>query len=153
MNNPFDVIPRSPSQQVKVWDIIVPSKYMVLNPGLRHVGEDFTQAFGRVKVLAVVPRKPNLLENIPVSLAFCSPHDINQYSKKKANQILIGRWLKAFEFCQTADYSDARPVDNTGIVKGPLLGLDGFAEEAMLSTQIPMWVDMSQFYIRFNNDY
>lgn len=125
--NPFSVIPVTPNQSVKVWDFMLQSRD----------GRE-----GRVRVLAVVPKKPNPLINIPVSVAWCAPDDVKKFSKDKANKILVNRFLKAFEFCQTADYSDAKSVPNTGIVDGPLKSLENFGSEAIFSVHgIPFWVE------------
>lgn len=79
----------------------------------KHMSERVKTITGRVRVLATMPAKPAPLVNIRYSIAWCSPLDKPKFSKNKANEILVGRWITAFD----EGYELRRHVRNTGTIE------------------------------------
>ncbi len=136
VNSPFWEIPIEPNEKIKVWDIMVPS--LIENPKYFQKMDANTNPvlMGRMRVLAVCPKKPAPLDNINFSVAWCSPLDLNKYDRVKANRIVVGRWLSAFVRCKL-------DVRNTGTVKHleTLKGFPGVVIQTMGDWEVPDWVD------------
>lgn len=115
--NPFSVIEHSTTHRIKIWDF--------------HL-DLYNRTTGRIRILALVPKKPEPLENINFSVAWCSPEDVNQFSKVKSNKILVGRYLSHFV--------DKRPNNSCGTIKS-LTSLKFFPIHAFNAlSQVPNWV-------------
>lgn len=116
--NPFHVIPCGKTERVKIWDFRV---------------ETFTHDLpGRVRILAVVPKKPEPLTNIKFSVAWCSPSDVKQFNRDKANKILIGRYLSQFV--------EGKTNKNCGVVKS-IDSLEAFQVAAFNALEnVPNWI-------------
>lgn len=115
--NPFHVIKHELTHRIKIWDF--------------HL-DLYNRTTGRIRILALVPKKPEPLENINFSVAWCSPEDVNQFSKVKSNKILVGRYLSHFV--------DGRPNNSCGTIKS-LTSLKFFPIHAFNAlSQVPNWV-------------
>jgi hypothetical protein len=126
----FSSIPKTNQEVIKIWDFQMPSNLVSV---AEYMQGNLQQEYGRVRILAVFPKKPNPLENIKFSIAWCNPLDTKNFTKKKSNQILVGRFLKAFV--------DNIPGYNTGIVS-KINVIKEFPEAALNTLKfIPLWVD------------
>jgi hypothetical protein len=119
-NNPFKVIPVPENHRVKIWDF-----------DLECVDSFDKLSVGRVRILAVVPKKPLPLENIKFSVAWCAPGDVKHFNKDKSNKILIGRYL--------ANFVENRSVDSCGVV-GKIDSLAKFQMHVFNEIETPRWV-------------
>ncbi len=116
--NPFHVIPHGPLERVKVWDF--------------ELIDLFEGHHGRVRILAVVPKKPEPLKNIKFAVAWCSPQDVKNFSKSKSNKILTGRYLSHFV--------DGRENHNCGVV-AEVPSLNNFQVAVFnVLKNVPNWV-------------
>lgn len=134
--SPFKDVVIGPDQKLKVWDVVVPANNEFL---VRHADE-ISQGFGtegRVRILAVCPKKPLPLTNIKFSVAWCSPLDMKKFTKYRANQMIVGRWLKAFR-------DEHLPVYNVGTVD-KVETLKNFPsvvfKQMEVEGQLPWWVE------------
>lgn len=137
--NPFGGLARE-GRCMKVWDIFVEANSSVCN-----VSEKFDKStervFGRVRILAEVPKKPLPLESIRFSVAWCAPNDLKKYKKELANKIVVGRFKNA-DVLGTTTYLTLR---NTGTIP-KLETLKNFPEYAFLYVgEVPNWVYYRQF--------
>lgn len=125
MNNPFDVLPIDRTKEsVKIWDI---------------AGFDSETNEGRIRILAVVPKRPNPLDDIRVAVCWCAPVDLKRFSKKRSNQILVGRWLKEFTGDkQGTVYNNAATLSVDSLVD--------FPSEVFKVVAVPRWAVYMEEY-------
>lgn len=119
----FHLVPKTNGEVIKIWDFMMPA----CNP---RTGEP-NGRYGRVRIMGVFGKSPAPLENIRFSVAWCNPEDVRIFTKKRSNQIMVGRFVKAF--------ADFQEVENVGIV-GKIEAIKNFPLAALNSLKyIPMW--------------
>ncbi len=100
---------------------------------------------GRVRILAIVPKKPQPLENIPFVVAWCNPEDVKKYRRVIANKIVAGR-MELFLRATEDSNPDASFLRNGGYITEKLYSLNNLVERALFNVgQIPDWVAPHQF--------
>ncbi len=126
---------------LKVWDHEVETyEEMEIKAGGRH---------GRVRVLAVIPKKPAPLDNIHFAVAFCSPLDSKKYRKDIANSIVTGRLVKYLQMTPE-QRNNIAGVDNAvhrncGTIPHLSSLKDLFEDVFNYVGSVPSWVWPDQF--------
>lgn len=149
----FDEIKLGGNEKIKVWDMLITEVgirspfilnetnkkwhnkmgYALHNIKPPELGD--LSKIGRVRILAVMGKKPDLLDNIRFSMSWCAPSDMKKYTRKRANTICVGRWNMAF-----AGEKTILNMRNTGIIYH-LDTLRGFVENALVAVNglLPKW--------------
>lgn len=132
-DSPFNQIKVNPNEQLKIFDFLIPAR---------------NEETGRVRILALVPRKPNPLANIKVAVAWCAPSDAPKFTKERSNAIMLGRYLKAESrgWDRTSESKDDSVYRNTGIIHTELASLKNFFDPVSSVVCIPGWVDMPTYW-------
>ncbi len=141
--SPFRDIRLDPNFKIKVWDIEVPVNELWIDKNIKELLKsvmkgDFTADItGRMRVLVLCPKKPAPLDDIKFSVAWCSPFDMKSYRRDKANKIVAGRFVAAFNSGKN------KPIRNTGII-AHVDTLKGFPSEVIkfMDQEVPEWVDI-----------
>lgn len=175
----FDAIKLTENEKIKVWDVLLspegikrPWQLTQSNKISMSITDGYEQSLfpesipftGRVRILAVMNKKPDLLTNIRFSVAWCAPSDLNRYTRVRANAICVGRWNKTFANIDINDEwniknKSALLLNHTGIIE-KLDTLKGFVEEALTVVEghLPQWVhhcifDTAKMAARVNKEY
>lgn len=155
MKTAFDAIQLAPNEKIKVWDKLITisgvrNPYELEDAFRPHKNKmDSYQKFadlgdldfiGRVRILAVMGKKPQPLDNIRFSVSWCAPSDLGRYTRERANMICVGRWNKAFTGNSQFDANCWQKNPHTGIIPH-LDTLSGFTENALahVNGHLPKW--------------
>lgn len=158
MKTAFDEIKLQDHEKVKVWDVLLTPEGIKLPYQLqpilnkmssqdiddKMIPRDLWSFVGRIRILAVVDKKPGELKRIRFSISYCAPSDLFKYRRDRANAICVGRWNKAFG--PEGDYE--MDINHTGVI--PLLESlkrETVVEAALahVSGHLPQWIWMCTF--------
>lgn len=158
MKTAFDAIKLGENEKVKVWDVLLtpegiklPFQLQLEEDDKDYIPREFWPYIGRIRILAVLEKKPEELKNITFSIAFCAPSDLMRYRRDRANAICVGRWNKAFE--EIMDSASENWPNNKIAHTGIIPELESLKRDEVVCAalshvngHLPQWLHTCEFY-------
>lgn len=165
MATAFDEIRLAEDEKIKVWDVLLTPEGIKLpfqlTPSLKKftsqdidalcIPREQWQFIGRIRILAVLSKKPAELKNIRFAISYCAPSDLFKYRRDRANAICVGRWNKAFEeiIDSASESFDNSQINHTGVIPE----LTSLKRDEVVCTALthvngllPQWIHGCEFY-------
>lgn len=165
MATAFDEIRLAEEEKIKVWDVLLTPEgiklpFQLTPPLKKFSSQDIDalcipreqwQFIGRIRVLAVLAKKPAELKNIRFAISYCAPSDLFRYRRARANAICVGRWNKAFAGSQmdVGGCENLYPTNHTGVISElTSLKRDEVICAALtyVNGLLPQWIHRCEFY-------
>lgn len=165
MATAFDEIRLAEDEKIKVWDVLLTPEgiklpFQLTPPLKKFTSEDIDalcipreewEFIGRIRILAVLNKKPAELKNIRFAISYCAPSDLFKYRRDRANAICVGRWNKAFASSQlnVGGCENLYLINHTGVIPElTSLKRDEVVCEALACVNglLPQWLQGCQFF-------